>query len=119
MADPLQAQASALATTNDNTVDLDYLYNLSRLPASAEQILSELVPIAPSDTILGHTSPEEAWQRQASHTQALLGLQGAAYPLFPSLSNLSCILVAKLAIVPILIILYINCFPFTYNKLLK
>ena len=67
--------------------------------------LSGLVPIAPSDTILGHTGPEEAWQRQALPTQALLGLQGAAYPLFPSLSNSSRILVAKPAIVPILMIL--------------
>ena len=36
--------------------------------------MSGLVLIAPSDTILGHTSPEGAWQRQAAPTQALLGL---------------------------------------------
>jgi len=68
--------------------------------------MSGLVPIALSDTILGHTSPEGAWQRQAVLTQALLGLQGAAYPLFSSLSNSSHILVAKPAIVPILVILH-------------
>ena len=64
-----------------------------------------LVPIALPDTILGHTGPEGAWQRQAAPTQVLLGLQGAAYPLFSSLSNSSCILVAKPAIVPTLVIL--------------
>jgi len=67
--------------------------------------MSGLVLIVPSDTILGYTSLEGAWRRQAAPTQALLGLQGAAYPLSSSLSNSSFILVAKPAIVSILVIL--------------
>jgi len=82
--------------------------------------MSGLVLIVLSNIILGHTSPERAWRRQAAPTQVLLGLQGVAYPLFSSLSNSSRILVAKPAIVLILVILHLPLsVPITLSKVAR